>query len=180
MDGTLADHNASLDRDMELIRAPEEPVYKTVQGDDNEPAYLKERKRLIRSQRDWWFNLNRMPLGFDVYELAKQIGFQNYVLTKGPWTCPYAWTEKLLWCRKHLDPDVKITVTEDKQFTYGRVLVDDWEPYVKDWLLFRPRGLVVMPLNEGNANVRHPQIVLYDGTNLAEVRERMEYAFNRN
>lgn len=177
LDGTLADHTKALLRDMETIRSPNDPPVH--RHDDGEPEWVKERKKLIRSQRDWWVNLERMELGFDLYNVAREIGFQINVLTKGPWTCPHAWTEKVIWCRKHLHEDVKITISEDKSIVYGRVLVDDWEPYVKGWLQFRPRGLVVMPKNDENAHVRHPQVIIYDGTNLPEVRARMEYAFNR-
>jgi hypothetical protein len=163
--------------DMEKIQSPFDPPIR--RHDDNEPAYISERKRLIRSQRNWWVKLEKMQLGFDIYELAREIGFNINVLTKGPWTCPHAWAEKVIWCRNHLHGDVKITISEDKSIVYGRVLVDDYEPYVSGWLNYRPRGLVIMPKNEENAHINHPQVVIYDGSNLSTVRNRMQEAFNR-
>lgn len=177
LDGTLCDHTGALLRDLEKIQSPTDPPISRY--NDNEPDYIKARKKLIRSQRDWWANLETMKLGFDLYYLARSIGFRINVLTKGPWTSDYAWSEKVIWCRKHLYHDVKITITEDKSLVYGRVLVDDYTEYVKGWLKWRPRGLVVMPLNEQNKNFKHPQVIHYDGTNLNEVLEKMTQAYNR-
>jgi len=177
LDGTMADHTAALLRDLAKIQSPTDPPIR--RHDENEPEWVKERKRLVRSQRDWWTNLAPMPLGFDVYKIAHKIGFQTYVLTKGPWTCAHAWTEKVLWCRNHLMPDTKIVISEDKSVVYGRVLVDDYVPYVEGWLAFRPRGLAIMPLNEENANFRHPQVIMYNGTNLKQVEEAMQKAYDR-
>jgi len=63
--------------------------------------------------------------------------------------------------------------------TYARVLVDDYPPYVLDWLAHRPRGLVIMPAQNYNADVTHPNVIRYDGTNLDRVIETMTRAFNR-
>jgi hypothetical protein len=146
---------------------------------DNEPPHIKRRIKLIRSQRDWWLNLEEMPLGMEVYHLARKIGFQTHILTKGPWTTPHAWTEKVLWVRKHLFDDVKITITEDKSTVYGRVLVDDWVPYIEPWLYRRPRGRVIMPVHSYNKDFKHPQVVRWDGTNIKEVEETLLEAYNR-
>lgn len=177
LDGTLADHTAALRRDMAKIQSPDESFVKF--RDENEPLYVSERRKLIRSQKNWWLNLEKMKLGFDIYDLAREIGFQINVLTKGPSSCPNAWTEKVIWCRNHLHGDVKVTISEDKSIVYGRVLVDDYEPYVLGWLTFRPRGLVIMPKNEENSHINHPQVVIYDGSNLNVVESRMKDAFNR-
>lgn len=150
LDGTLCDHSGALMRDLSKIQSPDEPDIK--RHDDNEPEWAKERKRLIRSQRNWWLNLEKIPAGFKIYDFARKIGFQIFVLTKGPWTCDYAWTEKVQWCRKYLHNDTKIVISEDKSIVYGRVLVDDYVPYVVGWLNNRPRGLSIMVANEENKN----------------------------
>lgn len=148
MDGTLCDHTGALMRDLALIQSPNDPVIK--RHDDDELPWAKERKRLIRSQPDWWYNLDRIKAGFDIYHLVRSFGFQIYVLTKGPWTCANAWSEKVKWCRKHLSDDIKIVISEDKSIVYGRVLVDDYVPYIMGWLNHRPRGLAIMVANEEN------------------------------
>jgi 5'-nucleotidase len=203
LDGTVADHTGALMRDLAKIQSPTDPPIS--RHDESEPEWVKERKRLIRSQRNWWFNLEPMPLGFDIYHLARKIGFQINILTKGPWTCDHAWTEKVQWCRKHLHDDVKITISEDKSIVYGRVLVDDYLPYVLGWLMYRPRGLVVMPANSENEDVAKQaqrysetcfcperimemfhravlerRLIRYDGTNMLAVESAMRYAFDRD
>lgn len=201
MDGTLCDHTGALMRDLELIKSPGDPEVK--RHDDDEPEWAKERKRLIRSQRGWWKDLDHIDFGFDIYQAVRKIGFQINILTKGPWTCAHAWTEKVQWCREHLHDDVKITITEDKSIVYGRVLVDDYVPYVVGWLNARPRGLVIMVANPENefhiheaekyaAKVSQPELIdmyvdavnekrvlRYDGTNYTKVVERLSWAYNR-
>jgi 5'-nucleotidase len=202
LDGTLCDHTRALMRDLALIQSPSDPSVH--RHDDDEPVWVRERKRLIRSQTGWWRNLEKIDLGFQVYRVAREIGFSINVLTKGPWTCANAWSEKVEWCRIHLDDDVKITISEDKSIVYGRVLVDDYVPYVVGWLNHRPRGLVVMVANEENRfyieeaekycrKIKNStafnnlieadkggRIVRYDGSNLDEVIEKMQYTYDRD
>jgi len=202
LDGTLCDHTGALMRDLAKIQSPNDPPIK--RHDDDEPEWVKERKRLIRSQKNWWFNLEPLELGFDIYNVAREIKFEPLnVLTKGPWTCANAWSEKVEWCRWHLHDDVKITISEDKSIVYGRVLVDDYIPYVVGWLNHRPRGVVIMvaqPENEFYVEeaekyckkiksseslhnfmkaCKERRVIRYDGSNLHEVKSLMEWAFNR-
>jgi hypothetical protein len=71
-----------------------------------------------------------------------------------------------------------VTITHDKGIVYGAVLVDDWPEYVTSWLEHRPRGLVIMPAHNHNVGFAHSQVVRYDGTNLDEVRTRMQIRFS--
>jgi hypothetical protein len=64
-------------------------------------------------------------------------------------------------------------LTRDKGLVYGTVLVEDYPKYIKRWLKWRKRGLVIMPANEFNGSLRHPQVIRYDGGNLKDVREAM-------
>jgi hypothetical protein len=84
------------------------------------------------------------------------------ILTKGPYNATSAWTEKVQWCREHIYY-VPITITEDKSLVYGKVLVDDWPPYVTQWLEWRPRGLVIMPDQPWNQDFIHPNVFRYRG-----------------
>lgn len=179
LDGTLANHDGALIKDMSSIMSPNELPFVRKNEDEKEPAYIKERIRLIRSQRNWWENLDILPLGFAIYEMARKIGFQIHVLTKGPWSTPYGWSEKVIWVRKHLHEDVKICLVEDKSIVYGRILVDDYPPYVKDWLKYRPRGLVIMPAHPYNEQFKHPQVIRCDGSNMNDVSVAMIKAYER-
>ncbi len=173
LDGTLADHDKAIIRDLESIRSPEEPQT-LPRYDDDAPECYKNRKYLIRSQPGWWFRLEPLALGFDVLAVSQQIGFKTHVLTKGPWTSENAWTEKYQWVKKYIGPDTDISVTTDKGISYGSFLVDDYPEYALRWLKWRPRGWVIMPVNCRNTEFTHPQVIKYDGTNIEEVRDCLE------
>jgi 5'-nucleotidase len=177
MDGTLVDFDGAIQRDMRKLQAPGEVPYIRGSNDEDVP-YLDARLNLIRRQPGWWKNLERLQLGWDVLEAARDIGFDITVLTKGPYNTTSAWTEKVEWCRREL-PHVKVTITEDKSTVYGRVLVDDWPKYVTPWLNVRPRGVVIMPAHRWNEGYSHERVVRYDGNNNDEVEDVLYRAFER-
>lgn len=171
MDGTLADYDAAMVRDMRLIASPYEPEWTREVG--NEPEYIKARIDMIRARPGWWHNLEKYPPGFEILNEAKALKFQCSVLTKGPKRAVAAWTEKATWCANHV-PDLPITIAQDKGLVYGKVLVDDWPDYVTRWLEWRPRGLVIMPAHPWNNGYVHKNVIRYYGNkSLAEVRERL-------
>lgn len=174
LDGTLADYDAAIRRDMNAIRSPYEPEYGELVSfhKDDMPAYMKARAKLVRSQPGWWLNLARLERGFEILELLKKYEFELHVLTKAPHSVASAWSEKAQWCMSNL-PGIDITITQKKDLVYGTILFDDWPPYVIEWLKHRPRGLVIMLEQHWNKGFFHPQVVKYDGANLAEVEERI-------
>lgn len=171
MDGTLADYDAAMQRDMALLAGPGEPPY---QGHGDEaPPHLRARVRLIRAQPGWWEKLPVYAPGFQILTEARALRFQCHILTKGPASAPGAWAEKIRWCQQHV-PEVPVTVTQDKGLTYGKVLVDDWPDHALRWLRWRPRGLVIMPAHPWNEGFAHPNVLRYVGhEQLPEVRERL-------
>lgn len=176
MDGTVADYTGAIIRDLEKLRAPCE-TGPLIYPKDQEPEHIKARIRLIREKPGWWRNLEKLEQGFKVVEMLKKIGFHIHVLTKGPWTNPNSWTEKVLWCREHL-ADIPVTITENKGLVYGRVLVDDWPPYLRSWLAWRPRGLVIMPAQPWNEDFEHPNVIRFSD-NDEEVYAALEAAAAR-
>jgi FMN phosphatase YigB (HAD superfamily) len=177
MDGTLCDHDGAMKRDYERLRSPNEPPYASF-FDDNAPEYIRNRIRMIRNQPGWWENLEELKFGFDILDLARKLGFKIHILTKGPHSSPNAWTEKVKWARKHVG-DADITITEDKGLVYGKILVDDYPKYIERWLEWRPRGLVIMPIQDHNRDFNYPNVIPYDGSNLKEVEEAMKRAKTR-
>lgn len=165
MDGTLADYDAGLARDYDKIIDDEELNYAELMqrfGDrDKLPQYIFERRQLITSQVGWWRNLPKLDVGFEIVSVLDEFHFDFHVATKGPSSKPQAWKEKVEWVREHL-PEASVHVTEQKSLLYGKVLVDDWPPYVESWLQWRPRGLVVMPAHNYNKDMKmHPQVLRY-------------------
>src|SRR5262249_50833587 len=82
LDGTLADYDAAMRRDMRLLQSPGEPEWSA--HVENEPEYLRERSSVIRRQPGWWENLDKYPPGFEILSVARELKFQCHVLTKGP------------------------------------------------------------------------------------------------
>ncbi len=177
MDGTLCDFDKAMQRDMDRMRSPNEPEFDI--SDESTP-FIKARRDIIMAQNNWWLNLEKYKPGFDVLELMLSIGYQVHVLTRGPGHKSRAWTEKFEWCRTHI-PNIPVTLTEKKALVYGKVLVDDWPPYVEGWLEHRPRGLVIMPAQRWNEKTKlltDCRVVRYDGTNLEMVRKRLQAAYD--
>ena len=157
MDGTIADFDGQMRKDLARLVAPGEGETLITSPDDSqEPIWLAHRKQLIRSVPGWWENLPRHQPGFTIVEVLRLHGFTLMVLTKGPYKAAQAWTEKVNWCRKHI-PDASITITEDKGLVYGKVLVDDWPAYGIRWLQWRPRGLLIVPAWHWNTLDQYPE-----------------------
>lgn len=163
MDGTLADYEGQLATDLNAMRCPDEPEVTPENLHRDWEPWMERRIHVIKRQPGWWAKLPPFRLGWEVLEMARCF-FAIHILTKGPSSNFDAWKEKGEWIRTHLGTDVVIHMTESKRIHYGRVLVDDFSEYIKEWLIFRPRGLVVMPANAGNIDFKHPNVIRYDGT----------------
>ena len=174
MDGTLCDYEDGLIKGLNEIKSPGEPLLDYVMH-KNMPDYLKKRRALILSKEEWWENLPKFKLGFDVWDIAEELGYRRMILTQAPKKNPNALSGKMKWIYKNIG-EVDFTMTRDKGLVYGKILVDDFPPYVERWLDWRPRGLVIMPANEANKDFKNPQVIRYDGSNLEEVKSAMEKA----
>jgi 5'-nucleotidase len=171
MDGTLADYDGRMSRDLRRIKERGEPDYSP--HDHKAPKFFGTRLDLIKGQSGWWLKLPKLKLGFDLLRAATDLGFQVQILTMGPHNTPSAWMEKVLWCHKHVGKSVKVTVTDDKSLVYGKILVDDTPDYLETWLERHPRGWGIAPAQLANENFHHPRVIRYDGTNLDAVRKMM-------
>ena len=173
LDGSLANFDASMQVKLAELRSPgEDPAV-----EDNESIpYVKARRQMIKRQPGFWRDLSTIPLGFQVLEEARVQRFWCQILSKSPRKIPSAAGEKIEWCVKHV-PDLPIVLSEDKGLVYGKLLCDDWPEYIERWITWRPRGLVIAVAQRWNVGIdkRFPKnVVRYDGTNFAYVRERMQ------
>jgi 5'-nucleotidase len=180
MDGSLADYEGALVRDLEALRGPGEPPL-TAENvwDLADFDHVRARMRLVKAQPGWWLNLAPIPAGMQVLRLCEQLGFDVHILTKGPKRHSLAWDEKVRWCQQHVGPEVDIHVTSDKGLVYGKLLYDDYPEYMLRWLAHRPRGLGIMPVTPHNRAFTHPNVVRWDGTNLADVTRAIVAARTR-
>jgi 5'-nucleotidase len=140
---------------------------------------VRRAMREIKSRPGWWRDLAPIPAGMRVFRLAGRIGFYRMVLTKGPTHHPLAWGEKLEWSRNRLGKKIPVTITENKGFTYGKFLYDDFPDYATGWLAHRPNGLVIMPENDLNRSFSHPQVLKHRRDNFDEVEHALVCCFNR-
>tara|TARA_Y100000034_G_C6904635_1_gene419397 strand:+ start:1133 stop:1729 length:597 start_codon:yes stop_codon:yes gene_type:complete len=176
MDGTLCDYDAALTKDLQLLGEPEE-IVPNFYG-PLAPHY-SARIDLVRRQPGWWEGLDPSPLGMRIYRKLQEKDFEIHILTKGPSSKSRAWMEKVNWCRQWV-PDALITITEDKGLVYGKILVDDYPGYVERWLQWRPRGLVLMPANPGNATYEHENVMrVFDDSSDDFIDHYIDLAFNR-
>ena len=179
MDGTVADYDRVMVERMTELKAPEEAPLAWKHSDD-EPPHLKARRRAVSRDPGFWRNLPEYEPGMVIWRLAGELGFQRKMLTQAPTSSPVAWTAKVEWVLEHLGLDVPITITRSKGDVFGRILVDDYPPYINAWLAHRHRGLVIMPAHPWNAGFEHPNVIRWDGTNLDEIRAAMIKARDRN
>lgn len=182
LDGSLADYEAQLKRDLTKILGEEDLKKFNELGmwkaDEQEP--FKSLIRLIKNQSNWWKNLPLIGEGLVIFDLSTNIGFKNHILTKGPKHYPQAWKEKVEWCQQLFGKDIDIHITSDKGMVYGKFLYDDYPDYMLCWLKRRPRGLGIMPVNKFNKDFSHPRVIKWDGTNYDEVKAALEKCFVRN
>ena len=146
----------------------------------NRPEWVENLMSVIRTQAGWWVNLEPLPIGMAIFDIIKSSrwNWEVNVLTKGPATKPAAWAEKVQWCLQHLG-DIPVTVCADKSIVYGRVLVDDYPPYMEQWLKHRPNGLGIMPAHQYNEGFAHPNVIRATFVNLDLVIKVLDLAWKR-
>ena len=67
-----------------------------------------------------------MPGAIDAFsELAKK--FETYILSTSPWENPSAWSDKLIWVKKHLGSHAykRLIISHHKNLNIGDYLIDD-------------------------------------------------------
>ena len=192
MDGTLFDYNGAMYTSLMKVVPPERHEF-IEQNKDNyhameSEAWCKALMDLIKLQPGWWLELPKHQPGWDVYQIAAGVGFNTKILTKGPRKKPTAWKEKVECIWRHFggpeeSPPIDI-VTQDKHGSYGRVLVEDYIPYLEPWLKKRKRGLGILIDQPYNREVDgkpwdHPNVVRYTGENKDEIAAALLAAYRR-
>jgi hypothetical protein len=176
LDGTLADYSGAMQRDLMTLCTPDEIAHTNLSGLrwdfhalEAQGPHWKARMDLIKSQPGWWANLARLEQNFRVVEALRTYGFDLHILTKGPWSKSRAWMEKVDWCQRYVaDAEIHITGAQTgKGMVYGKVLFDDYPPYVESWLRWRKRGLAILPAHPWNAGFSHPNAIRWDGSDAA-------------
>ena len=183
MDGTLADYDEGLRKSILPFISEVDNSWDIY--DPNKPEHIKRLFKFVRQQNGFWKSLPVIPSGLFILNKIKEAGFHIHILTKGPFSSLNAWTEKVEWCNENLShlgrigEDYGISITSDKGLVYGKILFDDYVPYCKRWLEWRPRGLVIQLETKQNKDWNHPNVVRFNGTNLDEVVSKIHEAKQR-
>lgn len=169
LDGTLADYERVMRAALVKTMSAADKFAKldefALHGDifNGEP-WLEERMRLIKMQPGFWRDLPEIEVGMAVYKLLGDLGYRRMILTKGPRLATPAWTEKVEWCHRHV-PGAGISIVcadaeqgPHKGLLYGKVLFDDYPPYIEQWLKWRPRGKVLMLDTPHNRSFRDTHV----------------------
>ncbi len=174
MDGTICDYVGAIKAELEKLKSPNEDFIDpfTIK-DSSDYQYLWNRMDLIKADENWWANMPKFKLGLDILEVTIELGFYNEILTQAPKSNPAALAGKLKWIQKNIEGEIDFTMTRNKSRHYGKVLVDDFPGFILSWLKHRPRGLAIMPLNEYNKDFSHQQVIVYDGTNLNDIKKAL-------
>ena len=182
MDGSLFDFDGHLRKSLLQLAAPgEQPSLTNLNLWEAEEKYphIKSRMDLIKSVPGWWRDMPPLENGFKVIRMAQSVGFDCRILTKGPKSKALAWKEKVECCQDPLGEQIDIAIVSSKGEMYGRVLYDDYPPYMSAWLQNRPRGLGIMPVTESNKDFVHSNLIKFDGSNLDEVERALRAAWDR-
>lgn len=185
MDNTLCDWDGAMRRDLKRVVPPEyKDKVEAWLGDERRerPDWVEDLMTVIRTQAGWWRDLKPLKVGMDLLKLVLFTDWETNVLTKGPHGKPAAWTEKKEWCLKHIVRDVPVTIAANKALVYGKVLVDDYPPYVESWLKWRKNGLAILPAQSYNKGFSHPNAIRIsnDGEmDMERAKAALDIAFNR-
>ena len=70
--------------------------------------------------------MDPMPGALEAYEELAEL-FDTYILSTSPWENPSAWSDKLLWVKKHLNEPAykRLILSHHKNLNAGDYLVDD-------------------------------------------------------
>lgn len=163
MDESLVSYMSAVRQEMNAVSAPGEEYFEPSVRLNPFPEHLRERLRLIRSQRNWWLNLKPIQPALDFMERLRAEGYDIHILTRGPWDHPEAWCEKLQWCNKHIGAGrFEMHVTSTKAVFQGDVLYDDDVQQMSAWLATNPQGLGIMPSRTWNRSLDHPRVIHFD------------------
>lgn len=187
MDGTLVDYDGAFLRDLKRISKKEErDLIDSYKGNIwkmcSENFLFERRRHMITSQYGWWVNLKPLEENIDVVRLMHEMEFEIHICTQAPFSKSFSWMEKTENIKKNLDIPVKMNIVTDKSLFYGAVLFDDYQPFMEKWLEYRPRGLGILPKNEGNKDYSHPNAIHYDGStsSFESVRDALNKVLERH
>jgi len=95
LDGTIANYDKALYAELKKLMTRESfnRLPKSLHFENELPIWLLNLKHRITQKPGYWRNLEKIKPGFHVLNMARDIGFDLRILTKGPRSKPSSWTE---------------------------------------------------------------------------------------
>ena len=113
----------------------------------------------IRSEPGFWLDLEPVAVGFEVCRVLESRGYELHILSKGPKNAPNGWSEKFEWVRRHLGPDIGITISSRKDHVRGACLVEDWPKYLGPWMESNPDKFGILIDYDWNRDYQHDRVI---------------------
>lgn len=90
------------------------------------PDVLKEYKDNLDEVPGVFSLMAPLPGAIDAFNVLSQL-FDAYILSTAPWENPSAWSDKLLWVKRHLGAAAhkRLILSHHKNLNRGDFLVDD-------------------------------------------------------
>jgi len=90
------------------------------------PEVLKEYKDNLDEVPGVFSLMAPLPGAIDAFNELSQL-FDAYILSTAPWGNPSAWSDKLLWVKRHLGAAAhkRLIISHHKNLNHGDFLVDD-------------------------------------------------------
>ncbi len=90
------------------------------------PEVLKEYKDNLDEVPGVFSLMAPLPGAIDAFNELSQL-FDAYILSTAPWENPSAWSDKLLWVKRHLGDAAhkRLILSHHKNLNHGDFLVDD-------------------------------------------------------
>ena len=90
------------------------------------PQVLKEYKDNLDEVPGIFSLMAPLPGAIDAFNELSQL-FDAYILSTAPWENPSAWSDKLLWVKRHLGAAAhkRLILSHHKNLNHGAFLVDD-------------------------------------------------------
>lgn len=134
---------------------------------EQNPPWLQERERMVRSMPGFYKNLAEIPMGMYLFRNLLQKHFECHIATKCPsHNSAIAAMEKIQWCEAHLNFDMpKVTICGDKSLLFGDLLFDDWPGYVAPWLERHQDGIALMLEQPWNMGYKHERLIRVENKN---------------
>lgn len=151
VDNVLADTDVTVKRYCEDIFEIS-PVHSW--HSDANSMQMNDAIAMVKYQPNFWRHLPMIRSGFTLLYEMKSLGYNIQLVSGIPTKIGVdILNQKLDWIRYNLNPKIRVHFTNDRSVIRADVLVDDSPEFATAWKEKNPKGIVLMPHCEHNADM---------------------------